>query len=1054
MKLHFLFTLFCLSLAFTVSAQSLSNEELMHLIDKANTLKEQQQYDEAIAILTSVGKETEQQRDNVEKEFYLTSQISLGLCYYATKQFEQGYKLNKKLIQLKLSNDYYRLVSEQLVNHGYNYAFQHLDVNGGNENYTLMREIMEDIFPYANENDKKVIENRIYTLAYFEGIENLGQHDFINASLCYEKALKGFRKLNDPKNELSVISALAGAKQYLFEIDSALTLNYQALELSKQLNNQNKQVDILWKLYKIYDTFGDVTKTSQYLSSLDSIAEQTNDNSVLFTYYIEKGKIYQNNNETKQAELCFLKAEQLINSLPEISRNSNQYIVSTNLYDHYVSTKQYDKAKHYGQTKLCAAKAVYTQNDFGYYEAYTTMTHFYKETKNKEMCFAYLDSLSLYESKTLSPDILSFIYQEHAIAHYSFEEYTSALNYYNKADSILSTKYPVTNKKRLQLLPLIGGTKHKLNHHLESENYYRQYAQEILKMYGQNSLEYIRTLIYLANAEGFANHIDEGCKDYTQATALLKNLIKEKLPYLDSSDRQGLWQSVSSLFTNMTPYALEAKLYQTSFTQSCYNSLIMTKGFLLSSERSVYNTIKEYGNDDDTRDYMSLSMLRKHIKDLSKNYVTFSDSILKLSQRANILERQLSQKISHYANTTDFIDVDYNSLKQHLGQNDVIIDFTDYISKSKGRKYAAYLIKHSQTNPLLIPLFEERQIDSLNITSPNLYYDAEISPDVLKLLWNPLTKHIKEGSTIYYIPSQLYFQISLESLPLTDGTLLGDHYNFIRLSSARELTNIKKKIILPKNPTATLFGGLKYNMDASTMLAKAKEHPTPTLYATRGNTINGDLGFEELPYTKQEIISIDSILKSHHWQTSVKTDTDGTEESFVCMHKCSPQILHIATHGFYYTPKNAENVEFLKGHSEAMTLSGIILSGANLAWSGKPLPEGVHGGVLTAYNISQLDLSNTELVVLSTCQSGQGEATSEGLYGLQRAFKKAGVSTIIMTLWKVDDNATKDFMITFYKQLANTNWNTRLAFKQTKDIIRKTDKYNDPYYWAAFIMLD
>ena len=172
------------------------------------------------------------------------------------------------------------------------------------------------------------------------------------------------------------------------------------------------------------------------------------------------------------------------------------------------------------------------------------------------------------------------------------------------------------------------------------------------------------------------------------------------------------------------------------------------------------------------------------------------------------------------------------------------------------------------------------------------------------------------------------------------------------------------------------------------------------------------------------------------------------------MHGKAPQLLQIATHGFYYTSERAANVDYLKGYSDAMMLSGIVLSGGNAAWRGKDLPDGVLGGILTANNIARLDLSGTEMVVLSACQSGQGKATSEGLYGLQRAFKKAGVGTMVMALWNVSDKVATEFMTTFYEQLASKQckWNKHQAFERTKSIIR--EKYPDPFYWAAFVMLD
>ena len=137
-----------------------------------------------------------------------------------------------------------------------------------------------------------------------------------------------------------------------------------------------------------------------------------------------------------------------------------------------------------------------------------------------------------------------------------------------------------------------------------------------------------------------------------------------------------------------------------------------------------------------------------------------------------------------------------------------------------------------------------------------------------------------------------------------------------------------------------------------------------------------------------------------------------------------------------------------------MSLSGLVMAGGNRAWTGKALPEGVLGGILTASDIASLDLSDVELVVLSACRTGDGEATAEGLYGLQRAFKKAGVKTMVMSLWDVDDMVATELMTAFYKNLLDESYamDKRKAFDAAKSLIR--DKYREPYYWAGFVMLD
>ena len=295
--------------------------------------------------------------------------------------------------------------------------------------------------------------------------------------------------------------------------------------------------------------------------------------------------------------------------------------------------------------------------------------------------------------------------------------------------------------------------------------------------------------------------------------------------------------------------------------------------------------------------------------------------------------------------------------------------------------------------------------------------------------------------------------MALESLPLPDGSLLGDHYKFVRLSSARELVRTYAPTLSADGASAVLYGGLQYDLQAETMVAQAKQYDVSNLLVMRGADVRGD-SLYPLPGTCVEVMAIDSILRANRWQVQCRMDKDGTEESFLSMHGHSPRVLQIATHGFYYTPARAASVDYLKGYTDALSLSGLILSGANTVWCGREVPEGVQDGILTGSEVARLDLSSTDMLVLSACQSAQGQATSEGLYGLQRAFKKAGVGTMVLTLWKVRDAVACEFMKTFYSQLASAacRWNKHKAFDRAKAIIRA--QYPDPFCWAAFVMLD
>jgi len=187
-------------------------------------------------------------------------------------------------------------------------------------------------------------------------------------------------------------------------------------------------------------------------------------------------------------------------------------------------------------------------------------------------------------------------------------------------------------------------------------------------------------------------------------------------------------------------------------------------------------------------------------------------------------------------------------------------------------------------------------------------------------------------------------------------------------------------------------------------------------------------------------------------------------------------LMHIATHGFFYPdPKKSQqpkhSVEYgnvvFRGNSSPnnnqgfgvgtfvespnpLMRSGLILAGVNDIWDGTSNPEG-EDGVLTAQEVAHIDMRKTELVVMSACETGLGDIKgSEGVYGLQRAFKMAGVKFLIMSLWQVPDKETEEFMTKFYTKLMKLK-NIEKAFSQTQKEMR--EKY-DPYFWAAFVLIE
>lgn len=346
-------------------------------------------------------------------------------------------------------------------------------------------------------------------------------------------------------------------------------------------------------------------------------------------------------------------------------------------------------------------------------------------------------------------------------------------------------------------------------------------------------------------------------------------------------------------------------------------------------------------------------------------------------------------------------------------------------------------------------LCPEEDLDKLMGFSPDtLYGKSAVSEELYDLIWSPLVPYLTGTKTVYFSPAGCLNGLSVENL--NDGEKrFCESYNAVRVSSTREVCREEAK---RKYASAVLYGGLVYDEDEATMIAESRRWGLDT--AVRS-------GWRYLSGTLDEVNRIAAIMSQSKWDYKLFISEKGNEESFKALSEGRFDVLHMATHGFYKTEKEAERSDFFINNPfmaqnephevSSLQRTGLLMSGGNMAWKGGTVPEGVEDGVLTAAEIASLDFSFCDLVVLSACKTGLGEITDEGVYGLQRAFKNAGVSTIIMSLWEVNDEVTSLMMQEFYTNLVKGK-SKRESFYDAQNEVRK--KYDSPYYWAAFIMLD
>lgn len=507
----------------------------------------------------------------------------------------------------------------------------------------------------------------------------------------------------------------------------------------------------------------------------------------------------------------------------------------------------------------------------------------------------------------------------------------------------------------------------------------------------------------------------------------LRDRVKHSMFAMSEAERTTFWKTEDELFRKI--YSI-----QTDDSTSCmkYDIALMTKGILLSSSNNLNKDILESNDTSLIKKWNKLKLLKYQLNSNLKNETNVTQEMV------DSLEHSIIKSSVAYQNSMNTWDMNWRIIQQSLPNNATAIEYFYYFNEEGKKKYGALLLNKDSECPREFMLFDE---DELSCLSEKEMYDVSTMSPAYELIWKPLEKYLHKGP-IYVSLDGILHNINIEVLPYDSTTLLCDKYDIRRVSSTRELS-YDKKLVDIKEKTAVLYGGISFDLSPNKMKENQSDSLTyRNLSLPKGKFFHRPV--QSLPASRVEVMAIDTLLKELKFETCIRESDDASEESFKSLSGRSPKIMHLATHSFSDVPWKKTN---------PMRECGILFSGSNFAYTGKmeQIPKGSEDGILTAMEISNLDLRNTEIVVMSSCQSALGAINADGVFGLQRGFKIAGAKTLIMSLWKVDDKKTKDFMIVFYKSLTEGN-----TLREAFNVARKSLMIDGCTYkdWGAFIMLD
>jgi len=566
------------------------------------------------------------------------------------------------------------------------------------------------------------------------------------------------------------------------------------------------------------------------------------------------------------------------------------------------------------------------------------------------------------------------------------------------------------------------------------------------QVYGEDNPKYATSLHNLAGLLSYMGMKDQAEIKYKEAMKLYFNQIENYFPFLSEKEKTNFYAMIKERLDLFNCYALENMEQKPELIGEMYNNQLIGKSILLKNFKTIRNAIIRQGKANLLKKY---DKWKEAKEELSKLYSFTKIEIQKmgtnideLERKANNLEKELSNSCSEFKDEYAKKNINWKDIQKELQGDEAAVEILKFSLFRNGWSdsvfYVALILTNETTeHPEIVILDRNNQLETKYIKFYNNSIKHKISDDrTYKAFWAGIDEMIKGKNKIYFAPDGVYNKLSIASLRLPNGEFLIDSKDIINVSNTSDIIELKKKQIPKRDKkTACLFGFPKEDSENA---------EKQQLVRSWKGLLKG-FNFAELPQTKVEIAQIDKLLKENKYETSVYLEDQANEKQFKSIRE--PNLLHIATHGFFLTDFELNNRTNIFGMDvdrfidNPLFRSGLILS-----------DKDDENGILTAFEVKNQDFVNTDLVILSACETGAGELKNgEGVYGLQRAFSIAGADAVIMSLWKVDDLATQELMTEFYNVWLS-GMSVRNALKIAKQKIK--EKYTHPYYWAGFVLMN
>lgn len=1034
------------------------------------------QYEEAIHYLTPCEDFFSQFSDSTFKSYDATLLSFVAMAHSSLKNHKKAlvYETKASIVLKSLYGEKHPEYANSLSNLAYYYS----DLNDYNKAIEIGIKAT-NILKYVFGEDHPKYANSLETLAL--SYSNSGDY---NTAIEIEIQAMNIRKqvLGEKHPEYAnSLGTLALFYSKLGDYSKALEIETQAMNIQKQVLGENHPdyAQSLNNLAGYYSYLGD------YRKAVDIGIQAVNIHKQLFgekhfgyafslnnlaNYYCKLGE-YNNAIEI---------GTQLINIYKQMFGETNPHyaMALNNLSHYYFCLGNYSKAVEIGLQAMNIRKQTLGETHPDYAMSLNNLASYYCKLGEYNKAIEFGTQASNLYKQTLGKK-----HPEYAQSLNNLSYYYCCLGNYSKAVEVGTMAMNIQKQTLGEKHPAYAGSLTTLATYLSKLGDYSKAVEigtQAVNIYkqalGEEHPDYASSLSNLALYNYRCRNYQEAYRLLSKSIRTRKHIVLSMFKGATNRTRQTFWNKNNAEFEYFPSICLKAHDQERNGELYDYSALF-TKGLLLTAETNARDVVLESGDTALVKLFDALQsvhiMLNKQYEKPIAERTLNCDS---LENVAELMERELIKSSKAYGDFTRSLTITWKDVKNELADGDVAIEFisTPFLDNDSVMYIdIALALKKDYPEPKLIPLFEEKTLKELSNDNPN---DAQ---QLFHLVWSPLLSELEGTRNVYFSPSGALYNIGIENLPISAAERMSDRFNMYRLSSTRLLALHPHSTSERK---AALFGGLDYEMSPQDVASNNLKNAYHSEFIAQNRDASADFmergGFGALPFSLKEVKSASKLLEANGYECHLFEGKDGTEEAFKSLSGKKVKVVHLSTHGAFVPKKEAKNtkqknnfrfIQFddaapqAQEEDQSLTRSFLVMAGGNMLKNYDSIPEGIDDGILTAQEIAHTDLRGCDLVVLSACETALGDITNEGVMGLQRGFKKAGANTILMSLWKVDDQASSLLLTKFYENLLSKKMPKIDALKKAQDYVRnyeievegKKEKiFSDPKFWTSFILLD